>query len=191
MDPIVNFVRSVTEDNKRYSDFLFKIQALSGLSNQELKPILSEVFENTTDFDYIIRYYKRNCKFPIKQTDMKEIIKQIEKIKGVKTVEPAGENMAVVVFEAEQPESLSVDELVDGGIYVDEGDEEFKYRIIRFKAIKSSNSIILISQLICGKEYYFGAENYHFGKYIRQATPAEKQTLIRAEIEHGYFHELR
>ena len=31
--------------------------------------------------------------------DMKKLIEQIRKISGVKTVESAGENMAVVVFE--------------------------------------------------------------------------------------------
>jgi len=40
----------------------------------------------------------------LNKTDkMKNLVKQIRKIKGVVTVEPAGENMTVVVFEPNQP----------------------------------------------------------------------------------------
>ena len=217
---------------------------------------------------------------------MKNIIKQIEKIKGVVTVEKAGENMAVVVFEPKKPDmfwwnmdfglgestttfwkvpnkedipepifttedgvnlynredccvwvsiddfrygnqpfiheamsghtnlkyfskeaaalkwieenkpkkSLSPDELVDGRIYVDEGRS---MQVFRFKKCIVGNAnnrtfIAIYSHLYVGGNFCYGDICIDpSNKTCRPATPSEAQSLIRAEIEHGYFHELK
>jgi len=153
---------------------------------------------------------------------MKNVIEQIRKIKGVVTVEKAGENMAVVVFEPKpkdngwhvskifiddlkpmteetakkllgvfKPKSLTPEELVDGRIYVDEANG----RIVRFNKIKNECAISLYSQKCVEGTYYnsingFG-KSYHYRGGFRPATPSEAQTLIRAEVANGYFHELK
>lgn len=209
---------------------------------------------------------------------MENIIKQIRKIKGVMTIEKAGENMAVVVLEPipqkiavrctnqkqfefvwintndselklngteygskcicddgyyntidlernggmqdldwfksagykvitfgryldnynlrnewvdySKPKSLSPDELVDGKIYVDE-DEDYP-NVFRFK-----KPVVKFAKYASYSRLFSSDECFEVGMYsiapkgIRPATPSEAQSLIRAEIEHGYFHELR
>ena len=90
-----------------------------------------------------------------------------------------------------KPKSLSPDELVDGKIYVDEDNG----RVVRFNKIKNGCAISLYSQKCIEGTYYNSlngyGKNYHYRGLFRHATPSEAQSLIRAEIEHGYFHELR
>lgn len=90
-----------------------------------------------------------------------------------------------------KPKSLSPDELVDGKIYVDEDNG----RVVRFNKIKNGCAISLYSQKCIEGTYYNSlngyGKNYHYRGLFRHATPSEAQSLILAEIEHGYFHELR
>jgi len=129
---------------------------------------------------------------------MKNVIKQIRKIKGVITVEPAGENMAVVVFETEpeQPKSIKPEELVDGEIYVSEGliDGRWKRsfpRIIRFGGINSHGNLLLKTQICNDGDYFTDAINYISKGILRPATIEEKLKLIGEELRHGYNHSVK
>ena len=195
--------------------------------------------------------------------DMKKLIEQIRKISGVKTVESAGENMAVVVFEkqkkliltsddgvplyegqevylvpfkqpvwkghnllciypdtiapledgeywcprykrfsteqaakdwiaSQKPESLNPKELVDGNIYVSHS-PLFEFRIIRIKSCNDTGRMRLYSQMRIQNENedYWGSTDGFIHGFLRHATDEEKKRLIKAEVEHGYFHELR
>lgn len=121
---------------------------------------------------------------------MKPIIEQIREIKGVVTVEKAGDGMAVVVFEApsKEPKSLKPEELVDGEIYADRYSEKY-CNIFRFRdetsrvySVFNTENGIFSSHSSC----YLS-----FSDIIRPATLSEKQTLILAEVENGYFHNLK
>lgn len=89
------------------------------------------------------------------------------------------------------PKSLSPDELVDGKIYVM---ESTSVHIFRYKNAKMNDDNFVA-------HYSYKCENVTFesgqicvhqnDRILRPATPSEAQQLIRAEIEHGYFHELK
>jgi len=150
---------------------------------------------------------------------MKNVIEQIRKIKGVVTVEKAGENMAVVVFEPKpkdngwhvskifiddlkpmseetakklldvfKPKSLTPEELVDGRIYVDQYSKDW-CNIFRFHDQQSR----VYSILNTDNGLYSGHSSCYlsYSDMIRHATPSEAQTLIRAEVEHDFFFELK
>ena len=214
---------------------------------------------------------------------MKNIIKQIEKIKGVVTVEKAGENMAVVVFEgrpkpklpewagreyvkctteveyefvkkqnglngydpfeawlkypcvcvngtdifssealperahrvidfdryllffglrdkwneANKPKSLSPDELVDGRIYVSEDNDCTFVMTYRYKSFGTQRvGGFTVNNYSCmvnsdKPSFNYWCEASAKKRTCRPATPSEAQSLIRAEIANGYFHELK
>jgi len=90
-----------------------------------------------------------------------------------------------------KPKSLTPEELVDGRIYVDKSNG----RIVRFNKIKNECTISLYSQKCMEGAYYNSingcGKSYHYRGSFRLATPSEAQSLIIAEIEHGYFHELK
>lgn len=207
---------------------------------------------------------------------MKNIIEQIKKIEGVKTIEQAGKDMAVVVFEPEKKKQAVrcttqyewdfVNKVVHGGkietkfggrcpdgsgiydtIRLDELGVQNQswyrdngYQVISFSEFLDQRGLVLEftefiytvvadlfvkpkvsahlnpDDLIEGEIYFaekgnqrvesifrykctnlneqnFGKSKCPFVKYqpIRHATPEEKQKLIKAEVKHGYFHELR
>lgn len=126
---------------------------------------------------------------------MKKLIEQIKQMKGVVTVEPAGEDMAVVVFEPKderklrewlkemmekEPLTLKPEELVEGEIYVAEGVDYRAESIFRYK----------YTNLNC-LGFYIN-KDCHFVKFqtLRHATTSEKQTLIKEEVKNGFFYEL-
>jgi len=189
--------------------------------------------------------------------DMKKLIEQIRKISGVKTVESAGENMAVVVFEkqkklmltsddgvpiyegqevylvpfkqpvweghnllciypdtiapledneywcprykrfsteqaakdwiaSQKPESLKPEYLVSGEIYV--SNDPLDIRIIRINCVKDG-LFMLKSQLLSDGKFFKGGV-FSVTETIN-ATVNQKKALILAEVNNGYFHELR
>lgn len=127
---------------------------------------------------------------------MKQVIEQIKKLSGVKLVESAGENMAVVVFEPETqdwianvfkalnfiepPQYLKPEELVKGEIYADEYDGEVF--VFRFKKIRKCGLMKTYSWDMVGSDGdgITNDDEYEFGK-IRHATPEEKQLLLKFE----------
>lgn len=119
---------------------------------------------------------------------MKNAIEQIRKIKGVVTVEKAGEGMAVVVFEP-KPKSLTPEELVDGRIYVDQYSKDW-CNIFRYAGEFRANQVSMYS-LFCTHNDRSSLNGYLISDFIRPATPSEAQSLIRAEIANNFFFELR
>lgn len=108
-----------------------------------------------------------------------------------KTIRFSTEKAAKDWIAHQKPKSFKPEELVDGKIYVDETPRDGLPRIFRFKELKNQGGMFY-SQVLPDFRYLDAATNYHFnGSTIRPATLAEKQTLVKAEVEHGYFHELK
>lgn len=182
---------------------------------------------------------------------MENIIKQIRKIKGVVTVEKAGKNMFVGIFEPKsespmpvivktedqwnfvkanggvpvwgrtiymqavsfpiyislkslirewttfsKPKYLSPDELVDGKIYVQQHTDGDSYPF-RFKSAKNTRLYYYTSCKKDGDADSYSEDDWLVSGVgsiyviIRHATPAEAQSLIRAEIANNFFFELK
>lgn len=93
--------------------------------------------------------------------------------------------------EASKPKSLSPDELIDGKIYVMEGQS---VHVFRYKNQKVDDSSFV-------SHYSYKCDNvkfmtgqicvYQSDRILRPATPSEAQSLIRTEIANNYFHELK
>lgn len=88
-----------------------------------------------------------------------------------------------------KPKSLTPEELVDGRIYVDEYSNEW-CNIFRY-AGSNDNNVFSMYSLFCTQNDRNSLGGYLKSTFIRHATPSEAQSLIRAEVEHGYFHELK
>jgi len=100
---------------------------------------------------------------------------------------------AAEAYIAEQNKSTSLkpEELVDGEIYVQkhENGDVFPFR---FKDYKFESQLNYYSMATCGKPFWddwcaSGDDEIT----IRTATILEKQQLIKAEIEHDFYFELR
>ena len=82
--------------------------------------------------------------------------------------------------------TLTADQLKDGEIFVDlEGC--YSPRIVRFKKTKG-RYISIYSQLLSDNMFSGYLNKYAQSDNIRPATPAEAQSLIRAEVANNYFH---
>ena len=84
-----------------------------------------------------------------------------------------------------RPICLKPEELVEGEIYVDAKGEDD--RIVRFKDV-SMGYVRLYSQLLRSGKFYLGG-GYPAGT-IRPATLEEKQKLVKAEVNNGFFYKL-
>jgi len=88
------------------------------------------------------------------------------------------------------PKSIKPEELVDGGIYVD----EYKPNCTNtFRAGKDHrDGMSSVYSLLNNETGRFSQIGYlHYDNSIRPATLLEKQKLITEEVKNNYFHELR
>ena len=104
--------------------------------------------------------------------------------------QPYPKSLLELLHPEEKAKSLKTEELVDGNIYVDTKGL-CPNRIIRFKQVRSDYGIDLYSQLMTHLDNHLVMDTKQYClSVLKPATLEEKQTLIRAEINHGYFHEL-
>ena len=95
---------------------------------------------------------------------------------------------ATIIKSEEKPKSLKPEELVEGEIYVDtEGIQS--PRIIRFMRIFDDIRIDIYSQIMSTSRYEGLTSGYRFD-FLRPATLEEKQKLVKAEVNNGFFYKL-
>jgi hypothetical protein len=89
--------------------------------------------------------------------------------------------------EKKQSQLLKADQLKDGEIYIFEFETP---HIVRFHKDNGEKVVCLYSQLRQNGDFYLDANCFQLEKCksIRLPTPAEAQTLIRAEVANNYFH---
>lgn len=96
-----------------------------------------------------------------------------------------------------KPKSLSPHELVNGKIYVAYQDDSI---IVIFRYKQLLQILFEDVQVNCYSYVGLDADSFKINSWAccssknricRNATPSEAQSLIRSEIEHGYFHELK
>ena len=90
-------------------------------------------------------------------------------------------------IDSHKPISLIPDQLVDGEIYVDE--DGGATSTFRAKSGSDNKFPLFYSRLICD-DFVQGIWKVAY-RFLRPATLSEKQQLIKAEVEYGYFHALK
>jgi len=94
------------------------------------------------------------------------------------------------IVKPEKPKSLRLEDLVDGEIYANIT-ETLGLRITRVKGNSGNKVLRLYSEYIVRSGDFLSQVDGYCFDFIRPATLEEKQKLVRAEVEHGFFFNLK